>query len=172
MQASPFRWQGTGQLNSTSYISDTFRTVFFAWPVGGIANLADRSEVLWRVIDWLGSCGCSQPVEGAGFGWTPLTPTVNLPVTFTGTPLTSTVGQTVTFGASAEGTPPISFAWAFGDGMIGMGQVVTHSYGMAGTYAVTLTATNCVTGTQTIVHAVIVVPRMHHIYLPLVLRGW
>jgi parallel beta-helix repeat protein/predicted outer membrane repeat protein len=107
------------------------------------------------------SCGITcAPVTNTLFTWVPLTPTVS---------------QTVTFSASAEGTPPIAFSWAFGDGMTGMGQVITHSYGMAGTYTVTLTATNCVTATQTVVHTIPVLPvppPEYRIYLPVVVKGY
>ena len=55
---SPFRWRGTGQTNSTSYkcSSADYRTVFFAWPLEGLANLADRAYVMDAVIDWFGGC--------------------------------------------------------------------------------------------------------------------
>ncbi len=52
-------------------------------------------------------------------------------------------GEVVTFtGMVASGTPPITFTWAFGDGMLGEGITVTHVYTRAGTYTVYLTATN------------------------------
>ncbi len=54
--ASPFRWQGTGQNNSTNHEGATFRTVFLAWPLEGLAPLQARSEVLGAVIDWFGGC--------------------------------------------------------------------------------------------------------------------
>jgi hypothetical protein len=55
---SPFRWKGTGETNSTSYkcSSANYRTVFFAWPLEGSANLADRAYVMDAVIDWFGGC--------------------------------------------------------------------------------------------------------------------
>ncbi len=102
------------------------------------------------------ACAC-EPVTHTLFTWTPLTPTV---------------GQAVTFTASAEGTPPITFAWDFGDGATGVGAVVAHTYAMAGTYSVTLTATNCLTATETIVQTLTVAPRQYSVYLPLVLRGY
>ena len=143
VQASPFFWLGTGMNNSTAYISDTFRTVFFAWPLEGLADLDDRSEVLWRVIDWLGGCGCYQPVEAADFAWMPITPTVGQPVTFTGTAQPWTA------------TTPISYSWKLEVGSWQSGSVVTHSYSLPGTYPVVMTATNC-GGVATATHAVIV----------------
>ena len=54
--ASPFRWQGTGQNNSTNHEGSGFRAVFFAWPLEGLAQLSARSAVLGAVIDWFGGC--------------------------------------------------------------------------------------------------------------------
>ncbi len=54
-------------------------------------------------------------------------------------------GSTVTTGTSVEfatavsgGTHPFTIVWGFGDGSYGYGVEATHSYGSAGTYAVTL----------------------------------
>jgi PKD repeat protein len=57
--------------------------------------------------------------------------------------MTPAVGEIVTFSGSVfSGTPPIDYAWGFGDGSSGAGQTVTHTYAATGTYAVVLTATN------------------------------
>lgn len=66
---------------------------------------------------------------------------------FTFNPASPDMGQTVTFDASTttdEGATctSCSFAWDFGDSTTGSGRVVTHVYGAAGTYTVTLTATD------------------------------
>ncbi|MGC8873788.1 MAG: clostripain-related cysteine peptidase [Chloroflexia bacterium] len=53
---APFRWQGTGHNNSTNREGPSFRTVFLAWPLEGLAQLQARSEVLGAVIDWFGGC--------------------------------------------------------------------------------------------------------------------
>ncbi len=66
-------------------------------------------------------------VRGSAFGWTPLLPIVGQPFTLT---------------ASAAGRPPISFGWDLGDGTAASGITVTHVYTQAGSYRVTLTATN------------------------------
>lgn len=78
------------------------------------------------------------PVYDADFAWTPPLPNV---------------GESVTFTATASGTPPISYAWDFGDGAGGAGALVTHAYAAAGDYLVTLTATNpC--GVEVVTHTV------------------
>src|SRR4029453_14603123 len=68
---------------------------------------------------------------------------------FTWNPPSPDMGQTVTFDASStfdEGArcTSCSFIWDFGDSATGTGQVVTHVFGAAGTYAVTLIATDSV----------------------------
>jgi subtilisin family serine protease len=83
------------------------------------------------------------PVHGAGFTWTPLTPTA---------------GQVVTFTAWASGSLPITYTWGMGDGTHQTGQVVGHAYPTADTYTVVLTATNCATATAGAVHTITVAP--------------
>ncbi len=101
-----------------------------------------------------------EPPAGADFSWAPITPTVGQTVTFTGT--------------VAGGTQPLDYAWAFGDGEYGGGQVVTHTYAMTGTYNVLLTVTNAC-GLTTATHSIVVRPAppvRYTIYLPLVLKGY
>jgi len=68
---------------------------------------------------------------------------------FTFSPASPDMGQTVTFDASSttdEGATcnSCSFIWDFGDSTTGTGRVVTHVFGAAGTYTVTLTAIDAV----------------------------
>ena len=63
-QASPFRWESSGQSNSTNYTRDNFRTVFLAWPLEGLDDVQDRAAVLERVVGWLGGCGPDGRLEG------------------------------------------------------------------------------------------------------------
>ncbi|NIN65945.1 MAG: PKD domain-containing protein, partial [Anaerolineae bacterium] len=54
-------------------------------------------------------------------------------------------GAPVTFDASASSDPDgtiVSYDWDFGDGSMGSGVVVEHTYAMAGDYSVTLTVTD------------------------------
>src|SRR5262245_18172688 len=71
--------------------------------------------------------------------FSPSSPPANAPVVFTaGT-------QTIVNGAPTCATASndtVSFAWTFGDGEQASGRVVTHSFGRAQTYVVTLTETN------------------------------
>jgi PKD repeat protein len=60
---------------------------------------------------------------------------------FSGTPLTGVVPVSVVF-TDASTNVPTSWAWDFGDGVTDTAQSPTHKYVQAGSYTVTLTATN------------------------------
>ncbi len=64
-------------------------------------------------------------------------PTAN----FVGTPTTGTAPLAVTFTDQSTGSPT-SWSWTFGDGGTATTQNPSHSYAAAGTYSVSLTATN------------------------------
>jgi len=69
-------------------------------------------------------------------------PTAN----FTWTPLYPMVGEVVTFNASTSapnGGTIVKYEWDFGDGENATGEVVTHTYLLAGNYTVTLNVTDC-----------------------------
>jgi PKD repeat protein/subtilisin-like proprotein convertase family protein len=76
----------------------------------------------------LDQCGECVPVSDVDFAVDPTSPRPGVPATFTG---------------SANGSPVIDFAWDFGDGGSGAGQVLDYTYAATGTYTVILTATNC-----------------------------
>jgi len=121
----------------------------YDWLVSGSGPDLTHSMTVSLTID-----GAFLP--GTDFAWEPVTPTA---------------GEVVTFTAEATGTEPIAFAWAWGDGKVGSGQVVTHTYTQSGTYTVVLTATN--TCGQEMVGRDITVaaaPRIYRFYLPLLLR--
>src|SRR5205807_5068978 len=63
-----------------------------------------------------------------------------LTASFTFSPANPHVGQAVSFtGSASGGTQPYTYSWTFGDGGIGSGSSVTHSYQAAGSYNVVLT---------------------------------
>jgi PKD repeat protein len=71
-----------------------------------------------------------------------ITVTVPAPVAnFSGTPLSGTVPLNVTFTDLSTGSPN-QWAWAFGDGNTSTIKNPLHTYTAAGTYSVTLTASN------------------------------
>jgi len=73
-----------------------------------------------------------------------VTPVAN----FVGTPTSGSVPLTVTFTDSSTNIPT-SWLWVFGDGVTSTLQNPTHTYASAGTYTVSLTATNAA-GSNTI----------------------
>jgi PKD repeat protein len=83
------------------------------------------------------------PLSDLAFSWQPLRPRP---------------GEWTTFTASAAGSVPIAYAWAWGDGSFSTGRVVDHSYQDAGSYTVVLTASNCATATAVLTHTVAVSP--------------
>ncbi len=77
---------------------------------------------------------------------------------FTVTGNNTVVGSTVTFNASCTtGTSP-TFTWMFGDGTTGSGSIVSHVYATAGTFMVTLTASNSAGTSSASTHVVVLPP--------------
>lgn len=54
-------------------------------------------------------------------------------------PITPRVGDIVHFTGSGDGTPPLQFAWDFGDGVVTVGTDAAHVYLAPGSYRVTFT---------------------------------
>ena len=63
----------------------------------------------------------------------------------------------------------VTYTWDFGDGMIGYGQIATHTFDQVGEQAVTVTATNLVS-TAVAPTKVLIFESGYVIYLPLVSR--
>ena len=95
--------------------------------------------------------------NGAPVSFTTISPTID--VAFTHAPATLIDSGPVVFTgtASTNGTP-LTYAWAFGDGVTGTGLNASHTYTQPGVYMVTLTATDGCGFTQsaTVNNAVIV----------------
>ncbi|HOU14003.1 MAG TPA: PKD domain-containing protein [Anaerolineae bacterium] len=83
------------------------------------------------------------PVAGADYSVTPFVPPAGVVLTFSGSVL--------------QGSPPLTYAWDFGDGASGSGQTVTHTYAMSGTYSVVMTATNGCPSSDTVKRALLVI---------------
>jgi hypothetical protein len=74
-----------------------------------------------------------------------ITPIGGLVVNFTISPITAKIFQSVTFsdaGSSSPGHTITSYQWTFGDGTSKSGSSVTHDFGAAGEYNVTLAITD------------------------------
>ena len=65
------------------------------------------------------------------------------------------LGETMIFTDTSTGTPPLTYAWDFGDTITSSLQSPTHTYAALGTYTVTLTVSNSV-GVDSVSHPVVV----------------
>src|SRR5207302_726752 len=93
-------------------------------------------EVNWNLASLTSNDAKAKPMTE--FFKTNTPPT--LATSFTFSPSSPQVGQPVTFTATASGgTAPYAFTWNFGDGTNGNGATATHTYLTAGTYIVALT---------------------------------
>ncbi len=95
-------------------------------------------------------------------------------VDFAFAPPSPLVGQTLTFtGAVTQGTPPITYTWAFGDEtppLIGVElDVISHTYHATGPYTITLEAANACPSSDS--QSVSVRLATHRFYLPIVMRS-
>jgi PKD repeat protein len=101
-------------------------------------------------------CFC-EPIEGAGFDWSPVMPIVDETAYFSATmPLT--------------GTGPFTFTWDFGDNVKDVGMYVTHVFTMPDTYSVTLTVENACSEAPVVV-PITVKSAMMYYYLPIVIKN-
>jgi len=95
----------------------------------------------------------------------PVAPTAAFTVT-----ATAVVSQPVSFTNLTIGTPPISYTWDFGDGSPIVTEISpTHTFTTAGTFTVTLTATNQI-GSSTATAVIEVIVLNNFVYLPAVIR--
>jgi subtilisin family serine protease len=58
--SAPFRYQASGENNSTDYAGGAFKTVFLAWPFEGLADIGERTDVMGAALAWL----CAPPPGG------------------------------------------------------------------------------------------------------------
>jgi hypothetical protein len=112
---------------AVAYDGASFNTVFLGFPFEAINTLTDRTNVLQAAVDFFGGCAACEAVHDASFIFDPMDPLT---------------GEEVTFTSSAFGTEPIIFDWDFGDGSIGAGHILTHTYDVSGDYTVVMEATN------------------------------
>ncbi len=155
-------WQSTGLPATVEHVGQGISdTATFSWSVASpqyitvtATDAYGGSDVETHPITIGAPC---DPVNEPAFDFAPAQPLVGDVVVFTGTVLS---GQTPTY------------TWDFGDGGVGRGEVVTHTFPITTTrkvYTVTMTAENDCPSQQSTSDEVTVWPR--RIYLPLVLRN-
>jgi PKD repeat protein len=162
----------TGTATGTLPITYSWKLDVGSWKEGEVVTYTYDVPGVYTVVLTATNCGTAtatvthtltvlpppcDPVHDVDFTWTPVTPTIGEPVTFTGT---------------ATGTLPVSYTWSFGDGSPpgagGTGREITHTYTLPGTYTVTLTVTNpCGQMATNATLLVLDLPRTWWVYLPL-----
>jgi PKD repeat protein len=80
------------------------------------------------------------------------------------------LGRPTTLSATVAAGTNVTYTWALGDGTMGAGAVLTHTYAAAGVYTAVVTASNSV-GLLRATTPVTVVRPLFSIYLPLAWRG-
>jgi uncharacterized repeat protein (TIGR01451 family) len=110
-------------------------------------------------------------------------------VTITDVPITglqvfndspTVLGRMTTLTAAVGSGSRVTYTWAFGDGQSAIdrpalangGDVITHTYGMIGTYTATVTATNALNQQVATTEVTIVEAPTYVVYLPLVMRTY
>jgi len=106
--------------------------------LGGCCAWAAAVNEKSQVVGWAtDAAGAQRPVL-----WDANAPPPPPLVAFAGGPYFGVEGAPTTFmGSATGGTPPIAFAWSFGDGATATGPSVGHAYADDGLYTATLTAT-------------------------------
>src|SRR2546428_1686228 len=87
------------------------------------------------------------------------TPRDGLGAPVSANPPAADLGQSITFPCTASGgTSPYLYAWTLGDGDLGTGPTVSHTYGFSGTYTATCTVTDVLLGIATASKSVVISP--------------
>jgi PKD repeat protein len=137
-----FIWQASGQPIGT-YTGGLTDTVRFIWEVPGTQIITvTASNQAGTVMDTHVITITDEPIFGL--------------VAYSNSP--SSIGESTTLSATIHEGTHVSYTWAFGDGLIGSGQVITHTYPSVDLFTASVTATNSVgfafTSTQVIIQDV------------------
>jgi RHS repeat-associated protein len=125
----------------------------FAWQFGdGSSGTGENPTHIYKRAGTYSVSLTVSDNKGAGNSATTTATIETEPVADIGGPYNGTPGRAVAFNGSKSTGPPgehLSFAWKYGDGSTGTGEVSTHSYAKAGNYTVSLTVTDKIDGSST-----------------------
>jgi len=134
-----YQWSYGGYFENLSYLWD--------FGDGTTSTSSDREVVhtymdagVYNVTLTVSANGLSDTVERINYigNWSPPPPVAG----FTATPTSGDAPLTVSFIDQSTGSPPLSYAWDFGDGETSNEKNPVHTYAAAGAYNVSLTTTN------------------------------
>jgi len=114
-----------------------------AGSAGGAANITFATGTFTEQASWsndTNACSISHPIVGGGTGGGGGTPVANFTDTISGLTVNFTDSSTDTGGTIS------SHSWTFGDGGTSTATSPSHTYAAAGTYSVTETVTDSVSG--------------------------
>jgi uncharacterized repeat protein (TIGR01451 family) len=168
---------------SASYDPDGDTPLSFGWlQIGGPAVTLSSATVVSPTFTAPGAptvlTFTLRVTDALGLGCTTADTVV---VTVTNAPITgltatndspTTLGNETHLVAHTTGGTGITYVWNFGDGVMGTGNPVTHTYPMSGTYTAVVTATNSLGTLSATTVVTIVEPTGSIIYLPLVMNNY
>jgi PKD repeat protein len=146
-----YQYVGSPLLGGVAY-AGTYRTVYFSFGYEAITSASQRQAVMSATLNYLGVCGA------------PSAPTASFVAA------AALSGEPVVFTNTTQGSPWMRYVWDFGDGVTSTLATpqVSHTYAAGGDFTTMLTAVNAY-GANTF-SAVISVPPVFKVYLPLVLK--
>jgi PKD repeat protein len=112
----------------------------YAWNFGDGTTSAEQSPT--HPYTAAGTYTVTLTVSNVAGTSVPATATITVAVPPVAAFASAPSGLTVQFTDQSTGTPPLTYAWNFGDGTTSAEQNPSHTYASAGTYTVTLTVTN------------------------------
>ena len=135
----------TGTLIGSATTKDAQGEYSFTWDASAIPY---GDHILTAVVWESGSCSCGPyrtPIVSFNLvSYTAMTVTATAAPTSGNSPLSTVLTASVSGGQS-----PFNYAWDFGDGQTGVGNVTSHTYTTAGNYTATVTVTDNTGATAT-----------------------
>ena len=120
-----YTWQ-TAEQSPIVHSGTTTDTVLFSWSSPGTKTITVTASNAAGTVEDTHEVTVDAPVSG-------LSATNSSP---------NYLGRKTLFTATVEQGTSVTYDWSFGDGKLGSGEIVTHTYSALGTYTATVTATN------------------------------